>query len=273
MEKTQKISAAWKFADLVCSQKREEINRSAQLDIAALQNKAAAQGTILSGGTLKARMEILGNGSRAITLAYLEGLLEGCDQSDLEIDDDVESRIVDDVVSRNDSVRERAGQAVNSIPVGLWGSMRSRPLEDALIGAYRQAADVSKMEVQLAVKRKRHLARKTGVPETVNNYHLNATGPNARVNMNSTDNSANTVITKETVFAQVREVLATASMPENERQQILQRLDDLEASKGSKSYTSRLVEFLQVSANIANITPLLAQCLPKLLEWGKSLVG
>lgn len=270
MAKSDLISAAWKFAALVRNQKQEDTVRSVNKAIVELQARAAAQGTVLSGHTLAARVEIQGKGSRAVTLAYLDGLLEGCEQSDLAIDDDVESRIVDEVVGYNTTVKSHATKVVDSIPAGLRASMSSTQLQQQLASIYARAADVSRNEVLLAVKRKRLSVKANGASGAVTNiYHLSGTNP--RVNVNSSDNSTNVIhITKEEVFAKVREAIATSPVPDEERHLILQRLDDLENSRDVISYSQRMVDLLQVGANVMTV---LTPFLPALAEWGRSLVG
>jgi hypothetical protein len=102
-----------------------------------------------------------------------------------------------------------------------------------------------------------------------NYYHL--IGTNSRVNVNSTDNSVNVIsVTHKEVFAKLREELKASALPSDELDDILRRVDDLEASKDSATFSQRLMNLLQVGANVMTI---LTPFLPAIAEHGKTLLG
>jgi len=76
-----------------------------------------------------------------------------------------------------------------------------------------------------------------GEANLAQNIHMH--GPNARVNVNSTDNSMNIAsVSNEQLFARLRETASTIA-DESQRAQIIARLDDLEHAKESASQVRR----------------------------------
>jgi hypothetical protein len=99
-------------------------------------------------------------------------------------------------------------------------------------------------------------------------YHL--TGDNARVNVNSTDQSTNVVTrTSEQIFADLRAQLNSIARPE-ERTEVLSRLDELERAQGSPSFAQKYTEFIGAAANhmtlLAPFIPVLTEMLKKALS-------
>ncbi len=89
----------------------------------------------------------------------------------------------------------------------------------------------------------------------------------ARVNVHSQDNSVNVSHqTTENVFADMRQLIQNQISNDNERNQILNRLNELEASKGTSGFVEKYQEFIASAANhmtlISPFIPLLTQMLP-----------
>jgi hypothetical protein len=81
----------------------------------------------------------------------------------------------------------------------------------------------------------------------VTNY--NVTGPNARVNVDSTDNSTNTVLTgNAALFQQLRNILI--QIPDStKRAAIASTVDDMEQSVGKPSFTQHYTQFISLAAD------------------------
>jgi hypothetical protein len=95
----------------------------------------------------------------------------------------------------------------------------------------------------------------------------NLQGTHARVNIHSQDNSVNVSHqTTENVFADMRQIIQNQISDDNERDQILKRLNELEASKGTTGFIEKYRAFIASAANhvtlIAPFIPLLTQMLP-----------
>lgn len=94
----------------------------------------------------------------------------------------------------------------------------------------------------------------------------NITGPNARVNINSTDLSANVVnMTTETLFAELRKTLSEGISDEDRRTTLLAKVADLEESRGKPTFTASYRAFIAAAADhmtlLGPFIPALAQLL------------
>jgi len=88
-------------------------------------------------------------------------------------------------------------------------------------------------------------------------------GQSARVNVNSTDNSVNTIsISEADVFPRLRGEIEAKVTDALRRQQLLANLDELELSKSSSTYAEKFTNFISFSADVMTIVgpflPLLA---------------
>ncbi len=83
------------------------------------------------------------------------------------------------------------------------------------------------------------------------NIHMH--GPNARINVNSTDNSTNIAsVSNEQLFIRLRETANTIA-DESQRAQILARLDDLQHAKESGGFVSAYQSFIGSVADYMTI--------------------
>lgn len=93
----------------------------------------------------------------------------------------------------------------------------------------------------------------------------NLTGPNARVNVNSTDSSTNiTNVNSTELFVKMRD--AVAGIQDSEQRQLLvERIEVMERSQGSKDFAKRYSEFISLAADhmsvLAPFMPALGQLL------------
>jgi hypothetical protein len=97
------------------------------------------------------------------------------------------------------------------------------------------------------------------------NIHFH--GPNARLNHQSTDNSSNTAsISNERIFIQLREQTSSIDNA-RERAAILNRIDALETTHGTRGFMAAYQAFMVAAANhvtvFAPLLPALAQMLPR----------
>src|ERR1700674_1892978 len=95
------------------------------------------------------------------------------------------------------------------------------------------------------------------------NIHLH--GDNARLNVNSTDNSTNIAsVTNDQLFVQMQEK-ARSITDETERNEIVARLDELQKARGSGGFLQAYQNFMVSAANhmtvFAPFLPILAQML------------
>jgi len=103
-------------------------------------------------------------------------------------------------------------------------------------------------------------------PSLKNSTTYNLHGTHARVNIQSQDSSINiSHQTTENLFADMRQVIQTQIQSAEERNLILDRLNELEAAKGTTSFVQKYQAFIASAANhvtlIAPFIPLLTQML------------
>lgn len=95
------------------------------------------------------------------------------------------------------------------------------------------------------------------------NIHFH--GHNARINVNSADNSVNIAsVSNDKTFVQMREV-AQSIQDESEREKILSRISELESSRGSSGFLPAYQSFMSAIADHITVfgpfIPVLAQML------------
>ena len=96
------------------------------------------------------------------------------------------------------------------------------------------------------------------------NIHFH--GHNARINVNSTDNSVNVAsVSNDKTFVQMREAAQSIS-DQSERAKILSRLDDLQRARGSSGFLSAYQGFISSIANYMSIFGPFIPALTKMLS-------
>lgn len=108
----------------------------------------------------------------------------------------------------------------------------------------------------------RKTTAKARAPGASNVYYLS--GPNARVNVQSTDTSTNVVnVNSAELFAQISAAVQTGVVTDAERSALLDRVQALEAAVPTPMYLSAYQQFIAAAANhmtvIAPFLPALAQ--------------
>ncbi|MEM7667220.1 MAG: hypothetical protein AAF250_15305 [Pseudomonadota bacterium] len=106
--------------------------------------------------------------------------------------------------------------------------------------------------------------RKGVMPANSGGHYISVSGPNSRVNINSTDNS-NNANTSNQVFADMRIAVNEGVSDEVQRQAILAAIDEAEEAKGTAGFTSAYQKLMGSAANhmtvIAPFLPGLSQML------------
>jgi hypothetical protein len=98
-------------------------------------------------------------------------------------------------------------------------------------------------------------------------YHLR---DNARVNINSKDQSVNNVtVTQQQLFTTIRDTV-TQQITGKDQETILAKLDELEYAQGTKSFSEKFTAFLAVTADYITI---LGPFIPALAEFAKKSLG
>ncbi len=152
----------------------------------------------------------------------------------------------------------------NAMKAPPTGGMGQGPIVNRIV----QQVPVPIASIRCQIEERRVKPKMTPQPPSITNvYHL--TGHNSRVNVQSTDQSVNVVITNsEQLFQKIRESIQS-SVPVEQQQDILERLQALEQAQDSTIFGVRYTEFIAVAANqmtiIAPFIPALSELLRKIL--------
>lgn len=115
---------------------------------------------------------------------------------------------------------------------------------------------------QIKVSRRGQFDRHAG-----GNYSLSVSGPNARVNIHSTDHSTNTV-TSSNVFSDVRSALRAAGLPPEKLIEVDTRLAEMSAAKDKGTFAKAYQSFVGTVADhitvVAPFLPAITEALSKL---------
>jgi hypothetical protein len=114
---------------------------------------------------------------------------------------------------------------------------------------------------------RRQRASVENLQESQVNQTFNVHGPNARVNISSTDNSTN-VVNEGVPFSELRRAIEAGISNEAERITVLERLGELKASTDKKSALEKYLAFVGA---VADHITLLGPFLPAIGHWVHNL--
>jgi hypothetical protein len=211
---------------------------------------------------VKETVRIYGEQIKGMAQARLNALLEGYERHNVEIDDALAESTIKEIMDLRASMAAKVRDAPNQLERGPVSLEIYRQLVD-------QAAMMSYNEIKIQIDRKRLMPKKDeGKAQVTNVYHVY--GHNPRWNVNSSDNSANTVtVSSDQVFANLRQELESRVSDGEERADILEKLTALEQSQNSPSFGKRYTEFVAAAANhmilLSPFIPALTELLHKTL--------
>lgn len=105
---------------------------------------------------------------------------------------------------------------------------------------------------QIKVSRRGQFPRHAG-----GNYALSVSGPNARINIHSTDNSTN-IANSNNVFSEVRSALEAAGLPPEKLVEVDTRLAEMTAAKDKGTFAKAYQSFIgSVADHITVVAPFL----------------
>lgn len=110
------------------------------------------------------------------------------------------------------------------------------------------------------------ISMESETPESSSPLTINVSGPNARLNIGSTDNSTNSYSATTASLFQDMRVAVERNVPKEDLKALLDGIEGLEQSAGGPTFGARYKEFIQVAANhisvIAPFLPALSALLP-----------
>jgi len=259
MDQNQAIEKARQFARTRYTGETENIVRDRGRKIAQMRSRLAARGMIMSGTMISETARIDGEQIKAMTEARLDAILEGHELYGIAIDDQMAINICDEVI-------QAMNQLVYNCKCPEFGGSAPSGLESHYPQMVAQAVGLSANLVKTKIDRRRLMAKESS---PITNYYVQ--GENARVNVNSSDNSVNVVMESEEEFFGTLQQRIESGVPEgSERRKILDALIVLRESHGKPSFAQRYTDFMAAAANhitvIVPFIPALTEMLHKVLK-------
>ncbi len=259
MDQNQAIEKARQFARTRYTGEIENIVGVHERKVAEMREKMSSRGILHSGTMIIENARIDGEQIRAMTEARLDSILEGNELYGIAIDDQLAINICDDVI-------QGMNQLVNNCKCPSFGNVPSG-LEPQYPRMVAQAVGLSANLVKTEIDRRRLMTKKESSPTT--NYYVQ--GENARVNVNSTDNSLNVVMgSKEEFFSTLQQRIESGVPEGDEKRKVLDALTALGESHGKPSFAQRYTDFIAAAANhitvIVPFVPALTEMLHKVLK-------
>jgi len=204
--------------------------------------------------------ELTGN----MAMGYLEAALETCALYNIRLDERLCTGIK--VAIKEFLVAQRKNALLHDAQ-RLPGAVRVPISVRQQLSGDRNLPRFNEVLIELE-KARIEGTRDTAQEEPQVNHVFNVHGPNARVNIDSTDNSTN-VVHQGMPFSELRKAIESGVSDGVERAAILQRLSDLEAATDRESGAGRYQAFIAAAAD--HMT-LIGPYLPALGHWVHNLL-
>ena len=261
MNQEQAIAKARQFADTAHSVGVEKLVHKTQEQLAALRNRLAAQGTILSGNTVVETARIRGEQVTAMLETRLNLLLEGFDLYHVVVDDNLRDRVVTELTALRASWTTMALDAMKQDHI-----LRTGPVQHVhFLPQLEQNVGLGPNEIRTKIERVRLTRKKPEANMSIKIYHVS--GNNNRWLDNSEDRSVN-VVTKSSdqIFANLRQEIESKIPAGEQRTEILERLSALEQAQNSPSFAERYTQFIAAAANYVTILTPFIPALTEMLQ-------
>lgn len=215
---------------------------------------------VISGGMAMAIAEQYGRRIDDLVQARLEGLLEGCELHGVPLDDVLVSGMVDETMRLKDKLIDDAQKGANNTTDLAMGIVK----RDHFGQLVRSESKISGASVRVQIDRRRFGRREASGVNII--YQVSGYG---RVNVNSTDSSTNVVtVSRDQIFAKIREVVAAGVPAGPEQDSILDRLSALESAQNSPTFATTYTELISIAADhLTLLTPFLPALAEMARQW------
>jgi hypothetical protein len=230
---------ARQFADSVFIAAVDTNARTLQEQLVDVRARAAARSAFPSGITAQESAKVYGKFIDTVVQARLDALLEGYELHRVQLDHELASNILDDVM------RCRDVQIRNVIQAMGISSDSGLVTADVFAQMVQSECMVSRGFVNVQIQRRR-LAPKPEASTMNITYQL--IGNASRVNVNSTDNSTNVTISESELFSKMREEISEKVPSGEGRDRLLQKVSALEKERDLPSAWERYKELIGVAA-------------------------
>lgn len=249
-ESANPIDKARKFVDLAYSDALNKVTREYHEKYANLKTELLRSNNTHSGGMVRGYAALEGWRTQQLLQARIDAWLEAYELYDLKLGDTAVGEIVDEVMALKTRL--------------IMNSTRTLNREDNITAqGFGQLVEshvhIFPARIHLQIERRRMAQKKTEARVAI---HLH--GHNSRINVNSVDNSKNSVtMTSEQVFSTLRQEIAAGVEDGKDKDGILRALSALEKSQGSSTMFDRYSEFISSAADYMS---LIAPFIPALTE-------
>jgi hypothetical protein len=235
----------------------DEINRQSQESLVAVRAQLAARGLGRSGPMQQAVGDNHADRIKQMIQARVDTLIDGFELYGVPITGELTNYIIREA----NQVHSAATSSVNNLVSA--GDMRAGTIAAHIVSR----VNVSIPSIRCQIEERRVKPKMTPQPPSVTNvYHLS--GHNSRVNVQSSDQSVNVVVTSDQLFQTIRESIQSG-VPVERQRDILERLKALEQAQDSTIFGVRYTEFITSAANhmtlISPFIPALTELLRKIL--------
>ena len=254
-----KRAEAERLAELTWKAKRERIVRDFGEERNRVINRVTHNGN--AGGYLPALIEWAVERLKVNIWAQADAYIEAFDAFHLPCDEAAEKKLWQTAseFAAGSIMNVRNDRSVKRHRLGL-GSPWHLEIEREMHTSAKEA---------IARLRHQRAAAQNRPKEVVVNQTFNATGPNARNNVNSTDNSMN-VVHQGVPFAELRNAIESGIEDGTRRAAILETLAHLEAAPDRESASTRYQQFIAAAADYVT---LIGPFLPALGHWVHNLAA
>jgi hypothetical protein len=250
----------------VKAQKHEEAIADHRERLGVLRAESAARGSLLNGQQLLTEWQLSERLVDVMSAGLLEAALEVCDLYEIPLDQNLSNCIEAEIKG---FIETQFRHALRNHSTAIGGSILPTSIKDVFAGRIPAATFNILNPIQIRLEKARVQGTRVAPQKEFSmNQIFNVHGPNARVNIDSTDNSTNT-INQGIHFSELRKAIESGVADGVERATILERLADLEAATDSKSGSERYQAFI---ASAHHHMALIGPFLPALGHWVHALL-
>lgn len=247
------VEKAKKYATDKYLSQRDALRRLADVELSQTRERLGRAGMSFSSSMDREVGENRAALIRTLVRTRVDALIDGFELNGVPIVEPLEHFIIAEAENVNSVAMEQAVSVANSLGTPRMGTLAINII---------RAVEVPVKAIHCQIEERRARPRVAPHPAPVMNvYHL--TGDNSRVNVSSTDDSTNVVVSNsKEIFEMIRDAVNSGT-PQDEQSAILRRLDALEKAQHTPSYAERYKDFIAAAAN--HMT-LIAPFIPALTE-------
>jgi hypothetical protein len=251
----------------VRAQKHEGAMANHRERLMGLRAENAARGSLLTGGQLLVEWQLSEKFVEMMATGTLEAALETCELYEIPLDQNLSSCIESEVKG---VIETQFRHALRNHSTSIGGSPLPTNIRDVFAGRIPAATFNILNPIQIRLEKVRaQRARVAPQKESSVSQVFNVHGSNARVNIDSTDNSTN-VVHQGVPFEEIRKSIEAGVADAGERATMLTALADLQSASDQESGSKKYQAFI---ASAHHHMALLGPYLPALGHWVHGLMG